>query len=385
MIRGYCAAMPAAAAKAKTKTASVFLLAGSDEFSIKEEAARLAQSLAPKEAGEFGVEIVEGDCNNQDEALRLLGRLNEAMFTVGFFNAAKLVWWKNTELLADNRTAGAEAVKSALADLAAQLKAGLPEGVRLLISAIGVDKRRVLYKALEKLGEVKLFDMPDAGKEVGQEEIAAFLDDRLKQLGKRMDEEARQTFALTVAPEFREITNELEKLDLYVGARPTITAADVRAICSLSRQAVIWELTDTLGARNVPGAIRALENLLGHGEAPLGVLAMLVNQFRLILLAKDLMTRKVLLPASPPRGGFAYFQGFQKLPTEETAHFPRSKDGKLPNGWRLYRCALAAKNFSTAELIQAMEWLTEANRQLVSTGLDERLVLEQAILKIARK
>jgi DNA polymerase III delta subunit len=51
----------------------------------------------------------------------------------------------------------------------------------------------------------------------------------------------------------------------------------------------------------------------------------------------------------------------------------------------LYRCALAARNFSTAELIGAMDLLLEANRQLVSTQLDARLVLGEAVAKIARK
>jgi DNA polymerase III delta subunit len=51
----------------------------------------------------------------------------------------------------------------------------------------------------------------------------------------------------------------------------------------------------------------------------------------------------------------------------------------------LYRCALAARNFSASELIRAMDLLLEANRQLVSTQLDDRLVLEETIAKIALK
>lgn len=366
-------------------TAPLFLIAGSDEFSIKEAAAKLAQELAPREAGEFGIEIVEGDTSNQDEALRVLGRLNEALFTVGFFGSDKLVWLKSTDLLGDTRTAGAEAVKNALTDLADKLKAGLPDGVRLLISAIGCDKRRSLYKTIEKLGTVKLFDLPEAGKAAGDEEIAAFIQGRLKDAGKKMDGAAFETFRLLVAPEFREIANELEKLDLYVGQRPVITEQDVRAICCASRQSVIWELTDALGARQLNASLVALQNLLDAAESPIGVLMMLVAQFRLMLLAHDLMTRKLLVPQAPPYGARPYFQGFNALPEHATAHFPRSKEGALPNAWRLYRCAVAARHFSQAELIRALEVLVAANRQLVATQLDERLVLEQAIIKIARK
>ena len=114
--------MPAARAQSK----SVYLIGGDDEFSIKEAAARLAEKLAPKDAGEFGVEVIEGDAQNQDGALKVLGRVKEALQTVGFFGGEKLVWLKNTDLLADNPTTRAEAVKEALADLATSSSAVCP-------------------------------------------------------------------------------------------------------------------------------------------------------------------------------------------------------------------------------------------------------------------
>ncbi len=369
----------------RTGPVTVWLVTGDDEFSIKEEAARLATELAPADAGAFGCDIVEGDCDNQDEAVQLLRRLNEALFTVGLFGGNKLVWLKNTSLLADTRTTGAEAVKDGLADLADQLKAGLPEGVKLLISAIGCDKRRALYKTLEKLADLRRFDVPDAGKAAGEQEIADFIRRQLAKLGKQMDPAAFEAFRLLIAPDYREIANELEKLDLYTGTRPAITETDVRAICSASRQAVIWDLTDSLGARRLGDSLAALRHLLDGGENPIGVLMMLVAQFRLMLLARDLIDRRVLVPGSPPNGAYQYVRRFQDLPETETAHFPRTKTGALPNAWRFYRCAWAARNFSTTELVNALETLTDVNRQLVSTGLDNQLVLEQAIVRIARQ
>ena len=189
-------------------------------------------------------------------------------------------------------------------------------------------------------------------------------------------------FRELVAPDLREMANELEKLSLYVGKRAEITDTDVRAICSASRQSVIWELTDALGARSLSKALRALDNLLSHGDQPIGILMMLAAQFRLMLLAKDLMARKLIAVGD---NSFAFVKDFERLPEEATAHFPKTKEGKLPSPWRLYRCALTAKNYSTAELIHAMELLLEANQQLVSTQLDDRLVLEQAMVKIATK
>jgi DNA polymerase-3 subunit delta len=359
--------MPATAAKTK----SIYLIGGADEFSIKETAAKLADKLAPKKAGEFGLEIIEGSASNQDEALKVLSRLREALNTVGLFGGGdKLVWLKNTDLLADSPTTRTETVKDALAELADLLKAGLGDGVTLLISAIG---------------EVQFFEALEEGKGDADEDIEAFIQSKSHADGKTMTAEAVHVFRELVSPNLREIANELEKLFTYVGKRTAITKEDVRAICSASRQAVIWELTDALGARRTSQAITALENLLDAGEKPIGVLMMLVGQFRLMLLARDLMQRKLITARDGQGGNFEFVKAFERLPEQTTAHFPRTKEGALPNAWRLYRCALAAKNFTTSELIRAMDLLLEANHQLVSTQLDDRLVLEETVARIGMK
>lgn len=366
-----------------TPKKSVHLVGGGDEFQIKQTAAALAQKLAPKSAGEFGTEIIEGDAGNQDQALQILGRLREALGTVGLFGGGeKLVWLKNTNLLGDNPTTRAAAVKDALAELAELLKRGLPADVRLLISAIGCDQRRSLFLTLKKIGELQMFEALDASKEAGQEEIAAFVRDRARAAGKQLAPEAFTVFVNLVAPDLREIANELEKLCIYVGKRAEVTEADVRAICSASRQAVIWELVEAISQRNLPKAIGALENLLDNEDSAIGIVMMLVTQFRLMILARDLVDRKVLR-SSNRYSDYAF--AFKSLPVAEKDHFPRTKEGAFPNEWRFGRAAAAANNFSRAELVRAMDLLLEANLQLVSTQLDERLVLEETLTRIARK
>ena len=43
-----------------------------------------------------------------------------------------------------------------------------------------------------------------------------------------------------------------------------------------------------------------------------------------------------------------------------------------------------SRKYSTAELVAAMELLLEANLSLVSRGLDEALVLQQTLVRIAQ-
>ena len=372
-------------AATRVPSKAVFLVAGDDEFTIKETSTKLAEKLAPRSAGEFGVEIIDGDAATTDGAAQAFRRLLESLNTVGLFGGEKLVWLKNTNLLADNPVTRTETVKDLLTGLADQLKGGPPPSVTLLISAIGCDRRKSIFKVIEKIGQIQWFEAPEAGRPEGEEEIAAFLRQILHPQRKIMSAEAVQVFRDRVAPDRREIANELEKLCLYVGDRPEIHQADVRAVCSVSRQAIIWDLTDALGARHLPRAMTAAEQLLAAGEQPIGMIVMLAGQFRLMLLARDLMDRKLLVAGSGKFGGVEFVRAFERLPEREVAHFPRTKEGKLPHPWRLYRCAVAAKEFSQAELIRALDLLLEANRTLVSTQLDSRLVLEEALAKIARQ
>ncbi len=368
----------------KTNAKNIVLVGGDDEFLIKEKASALASSLTPENAGEWGLEIIEGAASNADDAVKALERLSEALNTIGLFGSSKVVWFKNTNLLGSVPVASCEVVKAALADFNSFLKQGLPDDVVLLISAIGFDRRKTLNKTIEKTGTVTLFVAPGEGKH-DEGEITTFIQNRLRAEKKRLIGQAFATFRALVATNMREIAGELVKLSLYVGDRSDITVADVRAVCTASRTAVIWELTDSLGARKLDAAVHSVENLLGAGEQPIGILMMLAAQFRLMLLSRDLLERRLVVANDGPNGGVTFVRSFERLSELDKAHFPRGKDGRLPNAWRLYRCALSAKNFSVDELMRAMEFILEANRQLVSTQLDDRLVLEHMMAEICRR
>src|SRR5436190_4022253 len=135
---------------AATSSAPVFLVHGDDEFAVKQRARQIFQQWST-ELGGMDHEIIDAQVSNSGEALRSLARLREALQTLPFFGSGKAVWLRNCTFLGDDRTATSQAVTESLADLAQDLKAFDWKSVRLLISAAGVDKRRVFYKTLEKI------------------------------------------------------------------------------------------------------------------------------------------------------------------------------------------------------------------------------------------
>ena len=85
-----------------------------------------------------------------------IARLREALQTLPFFGSGKVIWLRDCNFLGDERAAAAQAVTETLADLAEELKKFSWQGVRLLISAGKVDKRKTFFKTLDKIGSVEV-------------------------------------------------------------------------------------------------------------------------------------------------------------------------------------------------------------------------------------
>ena len=106
--------------KAKTKAAApakIHAVVGSDDVEVKHIAAELAEKLKPADAGDFGLEIIDGAADNADQAAARIRSTIEALRTLPFFGGAKVVWLKNANFLGDDQKARSASVQTALEEL----------------------------------------------------------------------------------------------------------------------------------------------------------------------------------------------------------------------------------------------------------------------------
>lgn len=82
------------------------------------------------------------------------------------------------------------------------------------------------------------------------------------------------------------LENELEKLTLYALKR-VITLEDVKKLCVSSLEQNIFEFTDAIGNRQSKKALLIYKKLLDERADLNFVFAMMVRQFRLLILAKE--------------------------------------------------------------------------------------------------
>jgi len=177
----------------------------------------------------------------------------------------------------------------------------------------------------------------------------------------------------------RQIDNELEKIDTFLGRERAVNAELVRELVPLSRAGVIFELGNALAARDLQLSLKLVRRLLDQGESAIGILLVaIVPTIRNLLLAKDLMERyRLPRPQSP----FQFISAINRLPTEATDHLPRKKDGSI-NAYALGIASQQAGRFETTQLIQAMQACLAANVQLVTTQLDHELVLTEVVVRL---
>lgn len=368
-------------AKAKAKAAGaagIHAVVGSDEGEVKRIAAELAAQLTPPDAGDFGLEVIDGHGDNAEQAAARVRSAIQALQTLPFFGG-KLVWLKTSNALADSVTGRAAAVLEALEELGDLLEAGLPPGITFLLSAVEVDKRRSFYKKLAKHAELQVFDRLDSSRSGWEEEATELVRTKAKKRRLQLEGDALDLFVLLTGGDTRQIENELEKLELYAGEKRSVSAEDVRTLVPLSRAGVIFELGNALAACKLGRALALVRSLLDQGESAIGILLVaIVPTVRNLLLVKDLMERHRL----PRPGAPHYFSStLNRLPPEATAHLPRKKDGTV-NGYALGIAAMSAQRFKTEQLLAGLEACLEGNLQLVSSQREHELVLTEIVVKL---
>ena len=369
---------------AAAKSTSLALVCGDDDFAVKQRAKQLFQEWSA-ELGGMDHETIEATVSNGGDALNVIGKLREALQTLPFFGGGKVVWLRDCNFLGEDRTASSATVTETLAELAEELKNFSWQNVRLLISAGKVDKRKVFYKTLDKIGTTEVFTSWSQDDKDWADRAQMAARDAVRKREKEISGAALGELVIRAGLNARQLENEIEKLCVFTGDRKKIELADVTTICAHSKTAKAFALGDALGDRDLPRLFRCLDEELweirlkvDRDKSEIGLLLGLIGKIRVMLLAKE-MVREGWIKADADYNRFK--SQLDHVPKDA---FPAEKkfNPLLMHPWMLHCALVQSKKYSRAELIRAMGILLDGNRRLVSSGLDEALVLQQALVQI---
>jgi len=371
--------MPPKKTAVAPKTSQIYAVVGSDEGAVKSRARELAQQLTPKDTGDFGQDLIDGAADNADQAVSRIHSAIEAIQTLPFFGPGKLVWLKDVNFGGDTVTGRSAQVIAALDQLQQFLSAGMPSGVVFLLSASEIDKRRSFYKSITKVATVEHFDRIDTSRSGWEEEAESLARGLAAERGLIFQPEALEVFVRLAGADTRQLRNELEKIDLYLGAKREIDTQSVRNLVARTATGVIWELGNAIAKRQLSAALALLDQLLFQGETPIGILyAAIIPTVRNLLVTKEILET---YGAKAPSAPYQFNSIVARLPQAAQNFLPRRKDGNI-NVYGLGIAACEAHRFSLAQLIRGFEECLKANIQLVTTQLEPRLVLSKLLVSL---
>jgi DNA polymerase-3 subunit delta len=358
------------------------LIWGDDDFGVKRRARQLYQQWC-QEVGGMDHESIDASVANSGEALKAVGRLRDALQTLPFFGTAKVIWFQNCNFLGEERMASTAQVTETLTELAQEWKTFDWKGVRLLISAGKVDKRRTFYKTIENLGQVENFAELSLEDRDWAARAESWVQNELRSRNKEISDEALAELVTSVGPHLRLLNNELEKVMLYVGDQPVIEAGDVKAIVTREKQARAFALGDAVGDRDLPRALRALDDSLWElkfdgQKSAIGLLYGLISKVRVLIFLKEALRAGWLKPDADWN---RFKTQLEQVPANLLPEDKRLNPLAM-HPYVLFKALPQTRRYSIAELIHAMELLLECNQRLIFSTLDESLVLQQTLVKI---
>ena len=344
----------------RNKIASIYLLYGEEPFLVRELVHVLIDALLPGEEKSTGLTVLDGDASADN-----LQRLVE---TAPFFNEKNVILVRGTTGFRPKKTTAANdddeeegiPVDAQPTDKDSEkllrIIAAIPSYSHLIFVAEGkVDKRKKLYKAIEKYGAtVELAPLK-------LKEVRPWIIARLAAANKKMTADAIEHLLaiISIMPQVSLgfLDNELDKAALFAGNRATVTRSDLIATLAQVPEASVFVMIEALSQKQIAKAITMLDEQLTAGEPPFRIIALLGRQIRLLWQVKQLSN-----------DGYGVLEIANELKVRD---FVSEK---------LLR---QSKSFSLQALQAGLHRLACADRDLKSGKTDSR-VLEECIIELCQ-
>ncbi|HET89739.1 MAG TPA: DNA polymerase III subunit delta [Chloroflexi bacterium] len=262
-------------------TPTFYVFHGTDEFTQAETLSDFKRKLGPPDTVDLNTTYLDGKRIT-------LGELRHACDAIPFLAEKRLVIV--TGLLAHLSPRRGQQLSQSqheYLDALTDYLPTLPPTTRLvLVESLALPAQHpILQLAREtKRGYVKQFDPPR------DRELPQWIVSRVQRHGGEIELRAAHQLAAAIDADLRLLDQEIQKLVTYTNAERPISTADVDTLVPYTQAAVVFDMVDALGRRDGRTAAQTLHRLLDDGEHPMGLLAMIVRQFRLLIQVKELKT-----------------------------------------------------------------------------------------------
>ncbi|MDQ7064097.1 MAG: DNA polymerase III subunit delta [candidate division KSB1 bacterium] len=238
----------------------VFFLAGPEEFLVEFYIRRIIDMAVPPDLRDFNLDVFHA-------ADVQVGRILELARAFPMMAERRVVVVKEVQ-------------KLSVPDLKALVDyCKSPNlGACLVLTSSDTGRPKQALAQIQKVAEV----LPC--KPVYENQIGAWIEYEVTDRGYRIEPEAVQLLSMQVGTKLRELSNELDKIILYIGERKEITSADVSAVAGVGKEYSIFALQNALGEKKLRLALQIYRKIKIHVPVQV-VISQLARFFHNVLIA----------------------------------------------------------------------------------------------------
>ena len=215
------------------------------------------------------------------------------------------------------------------------------------------DKRlKKLWDAVDKNGTMVEF------AQQSQKDLIAWITRHFAAYDKRISSELCVYLIDLTGGMMTDLKGEIDKIAAFSGA-PTIVRQDIDAVTEPVLDAVVFQMTDLLGAGNYGGALLKLQQLFKMQQEPIAILGAVGAHFRRLGAART------VLDSGRGSGDLMKLCGLSDYPARKTMD--------------------AAKRFSAAFCAKAAELVVETDYRMKTSYDEPERLLELLIMQLAQE
>jgi len=239
-----------------------YLLYGEESFLVAHYANTIEKAVFPDGVDPLFRDVFEEKTPAYD--------ITMAAETVPFLAEKKMVLVKNSGLFESGRKDDSAAI--------AEYLPKIPDTTVVVFTESKADKRSKLFKEISKYGTVVECTPPTPN------DLSTWVTRTCKEKGKQISPSTANFLVRFVGSNMWALVNEIGKVAAFAGEE--ITVKDIEAICTPTLESRIFDLTKAMFKGQTSIALDKYHDMLRLKESPIGILTMIIRQFRIALIAK---------------------------------------------------------------------------------------------------
>lgn len=260
--------------------------------------------------------------------------------TLPFFAEKRLIIIQNSGFFKSSNDELAEYIRN------------IPDYLIIIFVEEQIDKRNKVYKAVSECGYVTEMNPQPVSV------LVKWINSLLKAENKAITQEAAMCMLDKTGASMNLIKQEVEKLTAYACEKEVIEKKDVEAVCSEQVVSKIFDMVAAIGNKNEQLALSLYYDLLSLKEKPMSILFLIVRQFNGIL------------------------QVLEGAALGKSNSIMAKEMGAAP--FIVGKYAAQAKNFNREYLCEALRDCAQAEEDVKSGKLTDRIAVEMIIIKYSR-